>query len=230
MSVRSYINVGEGGHTRKPKEFAMTNNYIDYFDFVKTNDKNSIFSNPGIKQLISLVSANAKIDKSAFSNEKDATVAKLYMRMYLSLAVVRWCRGETLGVARQKSLEQMNNFVKSKENSNDPIAKNLVQMKEKFHPEFAKINMQDKENSERNIDIDAHNAKQLEQDFAKEFKQSLEMLNQMSQQNTMKKTLGETATKELNQQKTESFTSAKQQTQLLMQQMMMQQIMRQRAA
>lgn len=208
----------------------MTDNNIDYFDFVKTQNKNSIFSDTNIKQLINMIAGNAKIDKTKFADEKESKIAKIYMRMYFSLVMVRWCRGETLGVARQKSLEQMDNYVKSKENNHDQIGKSLTDIKEQMHPEFAKINMIDKDNADKNLEIDETQKKKLEQDFSKEFKESLEMLNQMSGQNTMEKTLGKSATENLNKQKAENFAAGKQKTQQLMQQLMLQQLMRQRAA
>ena len=229
MSIASYIDNGEGvTRTAKPKEPAMTNEYIDYFDFVKSDNKKSIFSNPEIKQMIFAIAGNAKMKKIDFPDKNQEKIAKTYMRMYFSLVMVRWCRGETLGVARQKSLEQMNNYVKSKEN--DSIGKDLIKMKEQFHPEFAKINMMDKQNADKNINIDSGLAKELEDGFSKEFKQSLQTLNNMSQKRTMEKTLEKQMPEKPKEQKIEKFENGQQKARELLQKMLMQQMMNQRAA
>lgn len=208
----------------KPRGCAMMNEYVNYFDFLKSQEKNNLFSNPNIKQLVNVITGNEKMKKLDFSNEKEAKVAKLYMRMYFSLVMIRWCRGETLGVARQKSLEQMDNFVKSKTNTENNVDKYLLKIKEQFHPEIARINMNDKDNSNKNINIDSGNAKKLEEVFAKEFKQCLKSLNEMSQQNIMENTLGKDSDKN-----TDNNYKAIEKQQLI-KQILLQQIMNQRAA
>jgi len=211
----------------------MTNEYISYYKFVKSNDKKSIFSNPGTEQLVNAIAGNEKMKKFNFASKEEEKVAKIYMRMFFALAVIRLCRGESLGVARQKSLEQMNEYLKTKEHSSDPTSKYLLKFKEQFHPEIAKINMKDQENSKKKLKIDAGLAKQLEQAFAKEFKQCLKSLDEMTQNHTMETALGKTSTEIKNTNsypRLGHFEQAKQNTQKLLQQVLVQQIMNQRAA
>ena len=211
----------------------MTNEYISYYKFVKSNDKKSIFSNPGTEQLVNAIAGNEKMKKFNFASKEEEKVAKIYMRMFFALAVIRLCRGESLGVARQKSLEQMNEYIKTKEHSSDPTSKYLLKFKEQFHPEIAKINMKDQENSKKKLKIDAGLAKQLEQAFAKEFKQCLKALDEMSQKNTMETVLGKTSTEIKNANsypRLGNFEQGKQNAQKLLQQVLVQHVMNQRAA
>ena len=227
------IYISEGADLEpKPKECAMINEYTNYFSFVKSPDKNSIFSNPDVEHLVNTISGNEKMKKFSFANKEEEKIAKTYMRMFFSLTIIRLCRGETLGVARQKSLEQMNNYLKTKENAPDSVSKYLLKFKEEFHQEIAKINMNDKDNAQKKLKIDATLAKQLEQTFAREFKNGLKVLDNMSQQKVMEDTLGkETLEKQNeNQQKSKSFEQGKQNAQQLIKQLLVQQIMNQRAA
>lgn len=238
MSIASYIFTGEGWTNRKPKEFAMMNEYVDYFDLLKTKDKNSIFSNPEVKQIVSAVTGNEKIKKLECANKEEEKIANLYTRMLFALIIIRCCRGETLGIARQKSLEQMDEYVQSKVNSKDSVGKYLPNIKKQLHPAIAEINMKDKDNSNKQLKIDPNLAKAIEERFSKEFQQCLKSLNDISQQCTLEDTLGkENTQKQLveqqkldKQQKIAGFDNANQKTQQLMQQFWMQQMMHQRAA
>jgi len=237
MSIASYIYYGEGGQTMKPKEFAMTNEYINYFDFVKTKNKNSIFSNPNVETLITEITGNEKIQKSSYGDEKQTEIAKIYMRMYFSLTVIHLCRGEILGVARQKALDTMDSLVKSKANTTNPIEKHFAEIEGKFHPEMAKINMDKDGKSKKRLNVNSSTAKNLEEAFSREFKQSLKNLNEMSQKNTLENTLGKSEAqktfedeKKRDKQTITPLDSTKQNNHQLLQQMLIQQIMNQRAA
>lgn len=221
-----YISCVGQSELRKPRGCAMMNQFTNYFDFVKSNDKKSIFSNQNIKQLIMMITDNAKMESFNFANPEQSEIAKIYARMYFSLAIVRWCRGETLGVARQKAMEQMDNFMQSKSNSKNPADKYLTEFKKQFHAHMAKINVEDTKNAKRHIDIES--AKNIQGIFAKEFQNNLKSLNEMSQNQTIQSLLGAESVAKPNQQKTQPLTP--QQHQEIINKFIMEQLMRQRAA
>ena len=211
---------------RKPRGCAMMNQFTNYFDFVKSNDKKSIFSNQNIKQLIMMITDNAKMESFNFANPEQSEIAKIYARMYFALAIVRWCRGETLGVARQKAMEQMDNFMQSKSNSKNPADKYLIEFKKQFHAHMAKINVEDTKSAKRHIDIES--AKNIQGIFAKEFQNNLKSLNEMSQNQTIQSLLGAESVVKPNNQKPQPLTP--QQHQEIINKFIMEQLMRQRAA
>ena len=202
------------------------NQFTNYFDFVKSNDKKSIFSNQNIKQLIMMITDNAKMESFNFANPEQSEIAKIYARMYFALAIVRWCRGETLGVARQKAMEQMDNFMQSKSNSKNPADKYLIEFKKQFHAHMAKINVEDTKSAKRHIDIES--AKNIQGIFAKEFQNNLKSLNEMSQNQTIQSLLGAESVVKPNNQKPQPLTP--QQHQEIINKFIMEQLMRQRAA
>ena len=154
-----------------------------------------------------------------------------YDRLISSLALLQkelsafrpWCKGGTLGVARQKSLEQMDNFVKSKVNIAHPMNKYLMGINSQMHREMALLNMTD-ENSDKKIEMNSAVAQKLSAEATKEFQASLKILNDM-----YKKYMPEKDIKKM--PATKSFNVAQQKAQQLMQQLVMaQQMMKQRAA
>ena len=173
-----------------------------------------------------MITDNAKMESFNFANPEQSEIAKIYARMYFALAIVRWCRGETLGVARQKAMEQMDNFMQSKSNSKNPADKYLIEFKKQFHAHMAKINVEDTKSAKRHIDIES--AKNIQGIFAKEFQNNLKSLNEMSQNQTIQSLLGAESVVKPNNQKPQPLTP--QQHQEIINKFIMEQLMRQRAA
>ena len=213
---------GKEWNLRKPKEFTMMNEYFDYANFIKSQNKNGVLSHPDIQQRMLMMMGNEKNKKLEISKEEEKKIAQTYLKMFFALATIRWCNGETLGVARQKSLDQMNNYVKSKTNIAHPMNKYLLAINGQIHREIAQINMTD-ENSNKKIEIDPELKKKRQAEATKEFQQCLKTLNEMYQKYMPEKDVKKMPA-------TKSFEAAKQRAQQLMQAMLLQQTMHQKAA
>ena len=200
----------------------MVNEYLNYSDFIKSQNKDGIFSHPDIQNALLMIMGKEKNKNLELSQDEEKKIAKNYQEMYMALAVIRWCRGEKLGVARQKSLDQMNNFVKSKTNVAHPMNKYLVGINGQMHREIAQINMMDA-NSDKTIKMNSDLIKKWSDEATKQFQKCLKELNDM-----YKKYMPEKDIKKMPASK--QFDVAKQKTQQLMQQLMAQQFLRQRAA
>ena len=213
----------EGWTGQKPKGFAMMNEYLNYDEFIKSQNKDGILSHPDVQQRLLMIMGNEKNKKLELSKDEEKAIAKNYQTMFFALATIRWCNGGTLGMARQKSLEQMDNFVKSKVNIAHPMNKYLMAINSQTRREIAALNMTD-ENSDKKIETNSAVAKKLSAEATKEFQESLKNLNDM-----YKKYMPEKDIKKM--PATKSFNVAQQKAQQLMQQLVMaQQMMKQRAA
>lgn len=194
----------------------MMNEYTDYADFIKSQNRDGIFSHPDIQQRMLMMMGNEKDKKLELSKAEENKIAKCYRKMYFALATIRWCRGETLGIARQKSLEQMNNYIKSKTNVAHPMNKYLMAINGQMHREISQTNMTDK-NSDKKVEIGPELAKKWTAEATKEFQQNLKDLNEMYQKYMPQKDLKKMPA-------TKSFDIAKQRAQQLMQQILLQQM------
>ena len=200
----------------------MVNENINYFDFIKSQNKNGIFSHPDVQQRLLMLMGNEKNKKLELSKDEENKIAQTYQKMFFALATIRWCRGETLGVARQKSLEQMNNYVKSKTNIAHPMNKYLMGINGQTNREISVMNMTDK-NSDKKIEMNSVVAQKLSAEATKEFQASLKILNDM-----YKKYMPEKDIKKM--PATKSFEIAKKNAQQMLQQIMLNQMIKQRAA
>lgn len=200
----------------------MMNEYFDYANFIKSQNKNGVLLHPDIQQRMLMMMGNEKNKKLEISKEEEKKIAQTYLKMFFALATIRWCNGETLGIARQKSLDQMNNYVKSKTNIAHPMNKYLLAINSQIHREIAQINMTD-ENSNKKIEIDPELKKKWQAEATKEFQQCLKTLNEMYQKYMPEKDVKKMPA-------TKSFETAKQRAQQLMQAMLLQQTMHQKAA
>lgn len=154
----------------------MTNEYMNYADFIKSQNRDGILSHPDIQQRMLMIMGNQKDKKLELSKDEITKVAQHYMKMCYALTTIRWCNGETLGVARQKSLEQMNGFVKSKKNIAHPMNKYLLSIHGRISREVAETNMTDK-NSDSKLGLDTALTKKWAEQATTQFKESMKILN-----------------------------------------------------
>jgi hypothetical protein len=71
--------------------------------------------------------------KKTLNQKEIKQIKKDFLKMYFALTAINWAHKMTLGMARQKALEQMRAFVESKMKiQNHPLNKHLIQ----FHNEF----------------------------------------------------------------------------------------------
>ena len=178
MSANSYIYVREGMQTTKPKGCTMTNEYMDYGEFIKSQPQNAIFKHPDVQQKMLMMMGQNTDKKLEITPAEQKKIAQCYQRMYFSIATIHWCNGETLGVARQKSLQQMNNYVKQKVNIAHPINKYLMAINGQMHREIAQMNMTDK-NSDNKVEIGPELKKKWTEASTKQFHESLKTLNEI---------------------------------------------------
>ncbi len=212
MSITPYINNGVGRRAGKSKEFAMINDVLNYSDFIKSQNKNGVLSHPDVQQKMLMLLGQEKNSKLELSEQEENKIAKNYQKMFFALATIRWCNGATLGVARQKSLEQMNSFVKSKTNIAHPMNKYLMSMNNQMFREISQRNMTD-ENSDKKININSTLAKKWLDESTKEFQKCLKELNEMYQKYMPEKTLEKMPA-------TKSFENANQKAQQMLMQLL----------
>ncbi len=200
----------------------MMNEVLNYVDFIKSQNRNGIFSHPDVQQRMLMMMGEEKNQKLELSKDEEKKIAQNYAVMFFALATMRWCRGETLGVARQKALEQMNSFVKNKTNVAHPMNKYLIAINNQYHRFVSQLNMTDK-NSDKKIEVSSDLAAKLSEEAIKKFKEALKLLNEM-----YKKYMPEKDIKK--QPATVKFDLAKQNAQKMLQYWMLKQKERQRAA
>ena len=201
------------GNPLKPKGATMMN----YVDFINSQSDENILSHPDIQQRMIMLMGGDKDNKLELTKQEETQVAQHYLKMCYSLATIRWCRGETLGVARQKSLEQMDNFVKSKTNIANPVNKYLLSIHGRVSREFAEQNMTNPDSNE-NVKLHPVLAQKWSDQATKEFQKSLQILNEIH-----KKYMPEKNTE--NNPDTKSFNMAQQNVQKMLQQILLQQQM-----
>lgn len=193
----------------------MTNDVMNYFDFIKSQNKEGVLSHPDVQQRMLMMLGQEKNSKLELSKQEENKIARNYQKMFFALATIRWCNGATLGVARQKSLEQMNSFVKSKTNIAHPMNKYLMSINNQMFREISQRNMTD-ENSDKKINIDSALAKKWTDEATQEFQKCLKELNEMYQKYMPEKTLD-------NMPATKSFENAKLKARHMLQQLLIQQ-------
>lgn len=158
----------------------MMDNILNYGDFIKSANKNEIFSHPDIQQRMLMIMGNEKNKKLELDKAAENKIAKNYQKMYFALATVRWCRGETLGIARQRALEQMNSYVGTKADIAHPMNKYLIAINGQISREVSYRNMTD-EHSDKKIDINSELAKKWSAESTKIFQQCMHELNELYQ-------------------------------------------------
>ena len=158
--------------------------------------------------------------KSELTKQQEKEIAKNYANMFFALATIRWCNGQNLGSARQKSLEQMDNFVKSKTKVENPMNKYLSGINNQYRRFISELNMSDK-NSDKKIGLNPELAKKWSENASQNFQKSLAILNDL-----YKKYMPNTEQKKQNN--TVIFKVAHQNAEKLMQMIMKQQKMNQR--
>ena len=200
----------------------MMDNVLNYADFIKSQNKEGIFSHPDVQQRMLMIMGEEKNQKLELSKEEEKKIVQIYATMFFALVVMRWCRGETLGVARQKSLEQMNSFVKSKVNVAHPMNKYLMTINNQYHRFISQLNMTDK-NSDKKIEVSSELATKWSMEATKQFKESLKLLNKMYAKYMPEKDVKK-------QPANVKFNLAQKRAQQMMQQLLLQQRINQRAA
>jgi len=96
-------------------------------------DKENFLMNPEIQQSMAMLMGGDKKETKQLSEEQKKQIIKKYVNMFYSLAAINWCNGTTLGVAWQKALNQMDEFVKSKTKVlNHPMNPYLVAVHAKY--------------------------------------------------------------------------------------------------
>lgn len=158
----------------------MMDNVLNYRDFIKSANKNEIFSHPDIQQRMLMIMGNEKDKKLELDSVTENKIAQNYQKMFFALATIRWCRGETLGIARQRALDQMNSYVKSKANIAHPMNKYLIAINGQVAREISYRNMTD-ENSDKKIDMNSDLAKKWSVEATKVFQQCMRELNDIYQ-------------------------------------------------
>ena len=139
-----------------------------------------IFSHPDIQQRMLMIMGEDKNQKLELDKTEENKIAQNYQKMFFALAVIRWCKGEKLGVARQHALEQMNSYVKTKINIAHPMNKYLIAINSQIHREVSYRNMTDK-HSDKNIEMNSELAKKWTSEATKIFQQCMQNMNEMYQ-------------------------------------------------
>ena len=206
----------------EPKGRVMTDNILNYNDFIKSAKRDGIFSHPDIQQRMLMMMGDKKNQKLELDKKEENQVAKNYQKMYFALATIRWCNGETLGVARQHALEQMNTYVKTKSNIAHPMNKYLIGINGQINREVSYHNMTDEHANEK-IDMNSTLAKKWAAESTQIFQENMRELNTLYQkympQNDKKQ-----------QPAAIKFELVNRHMQKMLQQMMIQQQTNQRAA
>ena len=156
----------------------MTNDILNYSDFIKSQNQKGIFAHPDVQQRMLMMMGEEKNQKLELTKQEEKDIAKHYAIMFFSLATIRWCQGQTLGVARQKSLEQMNSFVKTKVNVEHPMNKYLMAINNQYHRFISQLNMTD-EHSDKKINVMQDLTQKWSAMATKNFQESLKHLNEM---------------------------------------------------
>ena len=156
----------------------MMDNVLNYSDFIKSAKTNEIFSHPDIQQKMLMMMGENKNQKLELTKDEENKIAQNYQKMFFALAVIRWCKGEKLGIARQHALEQMNSYVKTKTNIAHPVNKYLIAINSQIHREISYRNMTD-ENSDKTINMNSELAKKWLAESTKIFQQCLQDMNEI---------------------------------------------------
>ena len=156
----------------------MADNVLNYNEFIKSVKPGEIFSHPDIQQRILMIMGDNKNQKLELEKTEENKIAKNYQKMYMALATIRWCRGQTLGVARQHALQQMNSYVKTKTNIAHPMNKYLIGINGQINREVSYHNMTDEHANEK-IDMNSTLAKKWSMESTKIFQDCMRELNEM---------------------------------------------------
>lgn len=162
----------------QPRGCIMADNVLNYNEFIKSVKPGEIFSHPDIQQRILMIMGEKKDKKLELEKTEENKIAKNYQKMYMALATIRWCRGQTLGVARQHALQQMNSYVKTKTNIAHPMNKYLIGINGQINREVSYRNMTD-EHSDKKIDMNSTLAKKWSMESTKIFQDCMRELNEM---------------------------------------------------
>lgn len=159
----------------------MMNRYLSDFE------RNKILSNPDVKQRILMISGDKKDSKLELTQEQQKQVAVNFSKMFSGLVVINWCRGLKLGMAKQKALEQMSAYVKSKTNPEHPMNKYLHALDNQYRREVSEEIMKS-EHSEEILPVNADWVKKWEKLATDDFNISMQQMNQMHKEFMPQKT------------------------------------------
>lgn len=171
-------NTTRDKNPRKPKGCTMTDDVLSYNDFIKKSG--GIFLHPDVQQRILMIMGDKKNPKLELTKSEETKIAQNYRKMYITLATIRWCKGESLGVARQHAMAQMNTFVKSKVDIAHPMNKYLMTINNQIIRTISQLNMTD-ENSDKKINMNPELATKWSVEATKIFQQNMHELNEMYQ-------------------------------------------------
>jgi len=150
----------------------MMSRYLSDFE------RNKILSNPNVKQRILMINGDKKDSKLELTKEQQKQISVNFSKMFSGLVVVNWCRGLKLGVARQKALEQMSAYVKSKLNPEHPMNKYLHALDNQYRRDISEVNMED-EFADDTLPVKADWVKEWEKLATDDFNISMQKINQM---------------------------------------------------
>lgn len=157
------------------------NRYLSDFE------RNKILSNPDVKQHILMINGDKKDPKLELTKEQETQIAVNFGKMFSGLVVVNWCRGLNLGMAKQKALEQMSAYVKSKSNPEHPMNKYLHALDNQYRREVSE-NIMKSEHSDATLTVGSEWVKQWEKLATDDFNISMQQMNQMHKEFMPQKT------------------------------------------
>ena len=164
----------------------MVNKVLNYSNFIQSQNMKNIFSHPDVQQKMLMMMGQSKDKKLELNPNEENQIAKNYSVMFFALATIHWCRGGTLGVARQKSLDYMDSFTKGKINIAHPMNKYLMAINNQIKREVSEINMKD-ENSDKQIGLSKTLKEKWIAEFTKMFQQNLTELKELYKKYTPEK-------------------------------------------
>ena len=188
---------------------------MNTFDYIKIQSNQNILLHPEIQQKTMMLIGNDKDNKMQLTKEEETQIAQHYLKMCYSLATIRWCQGEMLGVARQNALNQMDNFVKSKTNIIHPMNKYLLSIHGRVSREIAERNMTDS-NSDKKVELHPTLAQKWTEQATQEFQKSLQILNEIHKKHMPEQNKEQSPT-------AKSFNTANGKVQQMLQQLLLQQ-------
>jgi len=162
-----------------------------------------ILAHPDIKQRILMMTGQVKDKKLELTKEQEKQIAHDYGVMFRSLIVINWCKGGTLGMAQQKSLEQMSSFVKTKSNPEHPMNKYLHALDNQHRREFSEYIMKNKY-SEETVGINSELAQRWAKIATGNFQKAFKRMNEMYKQ-YMPQKQAEDKTKQVENEKQNAY-------------------------
>ena len=173
------------------------------------------------QKLFIVMGGDIKSEQKKMSIQDIEKLRKNYRFMYVGFACMNWAHGNTLGMAWQKALEQMESFVKSKmKNINNPVNIELIKIHTEFKREMSKHIMT---SHNTNMTVEGAEAKNFLEWGELYMKKSKKPLDDIYKKYMPKQTVQKTPL-------VKQFDIAKQKADQLMQQILLQRKINQRAA